>query len=108
MVGLLLFYQNPTGHWQSWAYAWALVAPTSIGLAQIVYGTFKGRAELVKTGLRVATVGGIMFLIGFFFFELVLGISGFGLGGLGWAVLLIGAGVLLLAVSVEQGLRHKS
>src|SRR4030042_4003625 len=24
MVGLLLFYQNATGHWTSWAYAWAL------------------------------------------------------------------------------------
>jgi len=34
--------------------------------------------------------------VGGFFFELILGISGFGLGGLGWPLLLIGLGVLLL------------
>ena len=31
MVGVLLLYQNTFNHYESWAYAWALVAPTSIG-----------------------------------------------------------------------------
>ncbi|MCC7352492.1 MAG: hypothetical protein IT330_01950 [Anaerolineae bacterium] len=96
MVGLILFYQNTTGHWESWAYAWALIAPTSIGLGQIAYGTLKGRGEMVKNGTRVAAVGLGIFLVGGFFFELILGIGGLGLGGLGWPLLLIGLGILLL------------
>ena len=34
------------------------------------------------------------------FFELVLGISGFGLGRLGWPILLIGLGVFVLIRAV--------
>ena len=30
-VGLVLLYQNSTGHWESWAYAWALVGPRPAG-----------------------------------------------------------------------------
>src|SRR5688572_23511489 len=28
IIGLILLYQNSTDHWESWAYAWALAAPT--------------------------------------------------------------------------------
>lgn len=95
-VGLILFYQNITGFWASWAYAWALIAPTSIGVGQVLYGAFRNRPNLVQTGTRVAAVGIGMFLIGLIFFELIIGISGFGLGPLGWPLALIGLGVLLL------------
>ena len=94
MVGLVLLYQNTTGHWQSWAYAWALVAPTSVGLGQVVYGALKSRQHVVKSGVGLARIGGIIFLVGAIFFELVIGISGFRY--IGWPVLLIAAGVLLL------------
>lgn len=94
MVGLVLLYQNTTGHWQSWAYAWALVAPTSIGLGQVLYGALKGREHVVQTGLGLVKVGGIIFLVAAVFFELVIGISGFRY--IGWPVLLIGLGVILL------------
>ena len=95
-VGLILLYQNVTGHWATWAYAWALVAPTSVGLGKVLYGALKNRPELVQTGARVAATGIGMFLIGLIFFELIIGISGFGLGPLGWPLALIGLGVLLL------------
>ena len=101
MVGLVLFYQNTTGHWQSWAYAWALIAPTSIGLGQMVYGSLKGRGHVVKSGLGLAKIGGIIFVVAALFFELVIGISGFGY--IGWPVLLIGAGVLLLLRNLLSG-----
>ena len=101
MVGLVLLYQNTTNHWQSWAYAWALVAPTSIGLGQVVYGSLKSRENIVKSGLRLAKVGGIIFLIAAVFFELVIGISGFGY--FGWPLLLIGSGVLLLLRNLMSG-----
>jgi hypothetical protein len=101
MTGILLLYQNTFDHFQSWAYAWALVAPTSIGLGQIIYGSIKDREQMVVNGRRLATIGGVIFLVGAIFFELIIGISGFGLGRLGlgsyaWAILLIGLGVFIL------------
>jgi len=101
MVGVLLLYQNTFNHFESWAYAWALVAPTSIGLGQMFFGLLKDRNALVKSGTRLATTGIVIFLVGAIFFELIIGISGFGLSrwGLGrfvWPILLIGLGILLL------------
>jgi drug/metabolite transporter superfamily protein YnfA len=96
MTGVLLFYQNSSNHFESWAYAWALVAPTSIGIGQIIYGTVKNQAHIVKTGRNLAAIGAGIFLVGAIFFELVIGISGHSLSGLGWAMLLIGLGVILL------------
>jgi hypothetical protein len=93
-VGLLLFYQNTTGHWQSWAYAWALVAPTSVGVGQIIYGVVKGEKSRIGSGIGLVTVGGTIFVVGAIFFELIIGISGFRLGPIWLPVILIGLGVL--------------
>ena len=97
-VGLLLFYQNLTGHWTSWAYAWALVAPTSVGVGQIIYGALRGNQKKVRDGLSAIMVGGGLFVAGAVFFELVLGISGFRLriGRIALPILLIGLGVISL------------
>ena len=37
-VGLVLLYQNSTGRWESWAYAWALVGPAASGLGLALWG----------------------------------------------------------------------
>jgi len=100
MTGALLLYQNTFNHFESWAYAWALVAPTSIGLGMMLYGTLKDRAQMVTNGKRLATIGGVIFLVGGVFFELIIGISGRGLGSYAWAILLIGLGVLFLIRSI--------
>ena len=98
MVGVILLYQNTADHFESWAYAWALVFPTSTGLGQMAYGSLKGRREMVMTGGRSALIGVALFVVGAFFFELVVGISGFGLGfdRIGWPLGLVIAGILLL------------
>jgi uncharacterized membrane protein HdeD (DUF308 family) len=96
VAGLILLFQNLTDQWATWAYAWALVAPTSIGLGQILYGSIKGRSHLVTVGMRLVKVGLAIFIAGAVFFELIIGISGFGLGNWGWPVLLIALGVVLL------------
>lgn len=103
MTGLLLFYQNTFNHFQSWAYAWALVAPTSIGLGRMVYGSLKGNPHSVQAGQRLATIGGAIFLVGAIFFELVINISGFGPGGIGWPILLIGLGAFFLLRNFRPG-----
>ena len=98
MVGLILFYQNVTDHFESWAYAWTLVFPTAIGLGQMVYGSLKRREDMAATGRRLALTGVALFLVGAFFFELVVGISGigFGLDRFALPLLLVILGILLL------------
>lgn len=109
MVGLILFYQNLTDHWESWAYAWALIAPTSIGIGHVIYGTLRGSSELVNSGLRMAGIGLVIFLIAAAFFELVIGISGRSLpyANLLWPLLLIGVGLLFLLRNLLPGVRGK-
>jgi hypothetical protein len=52
MVGVILLYQNAADHFESWAYAWALVFPTSAGPGRMVYGSVRGSKEMVATGGR--------------------------------------------------------
>jgi hypothetical protein len=97
-VGLILLYQDRTGHWATWAYAWALVAPTSIGLGQLLFGALHGQAKLVRSGLDTLLAGLGIFIVLGLFFELVIGLSGFSVRG-GDVILpavLIGLGLLLL------------
>ncbi|MFQ5795170.1 MAG: hypothetical protein ACE5JP_08995 [Candidatus Bipolaricaulia bacterium] len=96
MVGLILLYQNITNHWESWAYVWALIWPTSVGIGLIIHGTWSKRAHILQDGIHWARVGIVIFLIGGVFFEVIIGISGGGRGGIGWSVLLIVFGVYLL------------
>jgi hypothetical protein len=97
-TGAVLFLQNLFDLYASWAYAWALIAPTSMGLAKSIYAALRGLGDEVRCGLRLSAIGFAMFVIGGFFFELVIGINGlnFGASWLCWPALLIGLGVILL------------
>jgi hypothetical protein len=75
-VGLVLAVQAATDLYETWAYAWALVAPGSVGLALIVYGLATGQPDLVKGGLPTLAVGLGLFLAFAIFFEGVIGLSG--------------------------------
>jgi hypothetical protein len=101
-TGSILFIQNVFDLYASWAYAWTLIAPTSIGLAKLVYGALRGLGDEVRSGLTMSGIGLVMFVIGGFFFELVIGINGirFGLSWLSWPALLIGLGVILLLSNI--------
>lgn len=96
MVGLVLLFQNVSGYWATWAYAWALIAPTSIGIGHMIYGRLKNRPKLMQSGRELTRVGLTIFVVAAVFFELIIGISGFGLGGFFWPVLLIILGLFLL------------
>lgn len=105
-LGLVFFLQTVTGLWATWAYVWALVAPTSVGVSQMIYGMAKDRDSIAESGRRLATLGLFMFAIGFGFFELILGISGFGLASFGLPVfpmLLIFFGLIILVRSLFKG-----
>lgn len=99
MVGLLLLYQNTFNHWTSWAYAWTLIVPTSVGAGLVIHGIWSDREGAIEAGKRVITVGLVMLIAGVVFFELILDISHFRRGPVGKFVLpavLIVFGLLLL------------
>lgn len=101
-VGLVLAYQNTTGHWESWAYAWTLVGPTAVGVAQLLIGSISGNRDLIRNGGRVAMVGLGLFALGLMFFEGIIGISGRDLGVLGR----IGVPVVLILFGLALVLRR--
>jgi hypothetical protein len=76
MVGLVLLYQNATGHWESWAYAWALVGPGGSGIGMLLYGTRSGNRKMARDGFWQILVAIGLFVAGFIFFEGIIGISG--------------------------------
>lgn len=99
MVGMLLLYQALTGHWSSWAYAWTLVAPTSVGIGIAIAGLWGSDPKAIKAGTTLVLVGMVLFLIFGAFFELILNISGLRSGLVGrvfFPLLLIGVGVVTL------------
>jgi len=102
-LGLVFLMQMITGFWASWAYIWALIAPTSIGLSQVLYGTIKERDTILDSGWRLTRIGLSILAVGFVFFELIIGISGFGLARFGMPVfplILIFVGVFIFASSI--------
>jgi hypothetical protein len=102
MTGSILMIQNIFDLYASWAYAWALIAPTSMGLAKLLYGALRGLGDEVKQGLAMSGIGAVIFMVAGAFFELVIGLHGFGLNvsWLCWPTLLIGAGIITLIVNL--------
>jgi hypothetical protein len=86
MLGLVFLMQSVTGLWATWAYIWALIAPTSIGLSQMFYGNIKNDDTISHTGWNLTKIGLSILAVGFVFFELIIGLSGFGLARLGLPV----------------------
>lgn len=68
-VGAILAVQEATNTYASWAYAWALVAPGSVGAGLLLYGFWLRHREMARGGLAAMTTGVVIFLIGFAFFE---------------------------------------
>jgi hypothetical protein len=88
-VGIILYYQNISGNWASWSYAWTLF-PAFVGFGQIVSGLLSSRPQEVSHGLEAILVSAVLFGI----FGAFLG--GFTLLGPYWPLLLIAAGLLLI------------
>ena len=89
-IGGLLYWQNETGNWASWAYAWTLI-PGFVGVGIILAGLFgKQPGKALREGLNVIVVSLILFAI----FASFLG--GQNIFGPYWPVLLILLGLWLL------------
>ena len=95
-IGLLLFYQNLTGHWESWSYGWALIV-LFVGVGIYIMGLYAGDSGQKAAGKSVIRVGFILFVIFGAFFELIFsGGSAFGMRNLLFPILLIVLGAYLI------------
>ena len=100
-IGLLLYWQNATGNWESWAYAWALI-PGFVGVGTLLMGLFEGKGETVRAGIWLIVISLILFAI----FASFLGGPSF--LGKYWPLLLILLGVVLLGQYVTGSRRHNA
>ncbi|MCP4539302.1 MAG: hypothetical protein GY832_19370 [Chloroflexi bacterium] len=89
-IGGILYWQNATGNWDSWAYIWSLI-PGFVGVGIILSGLFGGKLrKSLREGGNLILTSLIMFII----FGAFLG--GPNLLGDYWPVLLILLGLWTL------------
>jgi hypothetical protein len=72
VIGLLLLFQNLTGHWETWSYGWTIIV-MAVGVGLFIAGLWSGNGRQRAAGLRVATIGFVLFVLFGAFFEFVLG-----------------------------------
>lgn len=105
-LGLILFYQNTLGYFQSWAYAWALVAPGAAGLGLFLFGRWGGHAVVRQVGAYLAAAGLGLFVCLAAIFE--VGIFRSSLAArVGWPLLLIAFGLAVAAGSLAHALARR-
>jgi hypothetical protein len=102
MVGLVLWVQDTYGLYATWAYVWALVAPTGPGIGMLLYGLVRGDRRLAADGFRTTLVGLALFTGFALFFEGVVGLSGHRIEHLDEVLpyAAIGLGLLLVVLSL--------
>jgi hypothetical protein len=108
MLGLVLAYQSSTEDWASWAFAWALIVPFGVGLGLYLQALRDREPVMLRRGRTLMFLGLMITLIGFVFFESILGISGRDYGIFGKAALpalLIVIGLILLVRSIQRSRR---
>jgi hypothetical protein len=69
-IGLILLFQNITGHWESMSYFWTLII-MFVGLGIYLMGWYGGDENQKRSGFRVMKVGFILFIIFGLFFEVL-------------------------------------
>jgi hypothetical protein len=96
VIGLMLLYQSLTGHWTTWSYGWTVII-MGVGLGIWIMGAWAGNAQQRRSGLHVAGIGLVLFVIfGAFFELLIFGFDGSGLRQVTFPVLLIIVGLYLV------------
>jgi hypothetical protein len=111
VTGLILLYQNTTDHFESWAYAWALVFPGAVGTGMILYGLSAGRPGNVRAGSRLVGIAVVLFVLGAAFFVGVIGLGDYQFGrstGVLVGAVIIVLGALLLIANLASGRRNPS
>lgn len=69
-IGLILLFQNLTGHWESMSYFWTLII-MFVGVGIYTMGWYGGDENQKQSGWRVMKIGFILFIIFGVFFEML-------------------------------------
>ena len=107
-IGLLLLYQNLSGHWESWSYSWTLIV-LFVGVGIYIMGLYAGDSGQKAAGQSVMRIGFILFVIFGAFFELIFSSgSAFGIRNLLFPILLIVLGAYLIVKRLDLFSRRRS
>lgn len=92
-IGGLLYYQNATNNWESWAYAWSLI-PGFVGVGSVLAGILGDNPrQSIRSGLNLIVISAVLFII---FYAIFNG----GQLAAYWPLLIIVLGLWLLARAV--------
>lgn len=69
-IGLILLFQNITGHWESMSYFWALIV-LFVGVGIYIMGWYGGDENQKRAGWRLIKIGFVLFVIFGAFFEIL-------------------------------------
>ena len=69
-IGLMLFLQNLSGHWESWAYGWTVIL-MAVGFGIYIMGRYTENPGQRASGLSLLKIGAILFVIFGGFFEMI-------------------------------------
>lgn len=98
-IGGILYYQNLTGAWDSWAYIWALI-PAFIGIGVIIGGIIdRNYKEPLTSGLTLILISAVLFFAFGHFFGLEPEITKY------WPALLVVLGLISLVRALFSGKR---
>ena len=102
-IGGILYYQDMTGNWNSWAYMWTLI-PGFVGVGVLLQGLLgEDTRRNLKHGLNLMVVSAVLFLV----FSAFLG--GWNLlGNFGPAILLILLGLWVLGSGLYRSMRKST
>jgi hypothetical protein len=105
-IGLILYYQNESGNWASWAYMWALI-PGFAGLGTVLAGILGGGGwRRVREGLDTMLISLIMYAVFAALFVPMFGGPSV-LGPYGPAVLFVAAGLYVIIRGVLAARKKK-
>jgi len=93
--GLMLLFQNFTGHWASWSYGWTITL-ASVGLGIFIMGAYEGVEHRRRAGLKVMKIAAILFVIFGAFFEGLFSPFGLTTSRYAFPVLMILLGIYLV------------
>jgi hypothetical protein len=93
-IGLILYYQNASGNWASWAYMWALI-PGFVGFGIVLAGLLGEGRRRIREGLDLMLISFLMYAIFATLFIPLLGGPEI-LGPYGPAVLFLIAGIYVI------------
>jgi len=101
-IGLMLFLQNLSGHWESWSYGWTVII-MAVGLGIFIMGWYAENAAQRRSGWGLIKIGAILFVIFAGFFEMIFNSFAFSRYLFPAALILLGAYLLIARSGLRLG-----